>query len=426
MTSPPNRIGRAEIIAVGTELVSSPKPETNSIAITRVLNGLGIDVVAKSVVRDDEDDLCRMFTQAWERSDLVVLTGGLGPTDDDLTRTAVSRALGRVLEEDAEVWHGIEHRFRRMNRPLPAINRRQAMVPRGAEVLANDNGTAPGLWIEDAGKIAVLLPGPPREMGPMLHGAVVDRLRPRAGGMLIERRVVAIVGRGESWVEEQVRDLYPGWLAATPPIAVTTLASAGQVDIHLSVRGRDADALDAQLAIAVAAVVERLGLDVLSTDGRTLEQVVGALLLERGWRVGLAESCTGGLATARLINVPGSSAYVDRAVVAYSNDAKVAELGVAPELLRAHGAVSEPVARAMASGLRARTGVDVAVAVTGVAGPGGGSDAKPVGLVYVACVGEGVDEVRELRLPGGRDQVRAMSALMALDLLRRVLLRLSV
>lgn len=418
----PARIARAEIIAVGTELVSLPKPETNSIVITQALNGIGIDVAAKAVVHDDEADLGRIFSQALERADLIVVTGGLGPTDDDLTRAAVSRALALPLDEDPSIVTALEARFARLNRQMPAINRRQAQVPRGAQVLANEHGTAPGLWIEAGGKVVVLLPGPPREMGPILRGLVLPRLLPRAGGVTIERRAVAIIGRGESWVEEQVRDLYPVWLSRAPAISATILASMGQVDLHVSARGTNAAHLTEALERAVDEVRQRLGLDVVSTSGESIEQVVGGLLAAAGWRVGFAESCTGGLATARLVNVPGSSAYVDRSIVAYSNEAKVAELGVPADLLAAHGAVSEPVARAMARGLRARAGVDVAVAITGIAGPGGGSDEKPVGLVFVACAAKGQEEVRTLRLPGGREQIRAMSALMALDLLRRVLL----
>lgn len=418
--SPP--LARAEIIAVGTELVSSPKPETNSLVIAQALNGVGIDVVAKSVVRDDEEDLSRLFSQVLERSDVVVVTGGLGPTDDDLTRAAIARALGLSLEEDQALVAGLEARFSRLGRPMPAINRRQAQVPRGAHVLENDNGSAPGLWIDVGPKVVVLLPGPPREMTPMLRGVVVPRLRPRTGGVTIERRVVSTAGRGESWVEEQVRDLYPGWLARRPVISTTILASLGQVDLHLSARGGSSLALREAVQVAVDEVCARLALDVVSTTGESLEQVVGALLVAAGWRVGFAESCTAGLATARLANVPGSSAYLDRSFVVYSNEAKVADLGVSVELLRAHGAVSDPVARAMAHGLRSRSGVDVAVAVTGIAGPDGGTEEKPVGSVFLACVAPGVEDVRALRLPGTRDQIRGMSALMALDLLRRVLL----
>lgn len=418
--SPP--LARAEIIAVGTELVSSPKPETNSLVIAQALNGVGIDVVAKSVVRDDEEDLSRLFSQVLERSDVVVVTGGLGPTDDDLTRAAIARALGLSLEEDQALVAGLEARFSRFGRPMPAINRRQAQVPRGAHVLENDNGSAPGLWIDVGSKVVVLLPGPPREMTPMLRGVVVPRLRPRTGGVTIERRVVSTAGRGESWVEEQVRDLYPGWLARRPAISTTILASLGQVDLHLSARGGSSLALREAVQVAVDEVCARLALDVVSTTGESLEQVVGALLVAAGWRVGFAESCTAGLATARLANVPGSSAYLDRSFVVYSNEAKVADLGVSVELLRAHGAVSDPVARAMAHGLRSRSGVDVAVAVTGIAGPDGGTEEKPVGSVFLACVAPGVEDVRALRLPGTRDQIRGMSALMALDLLRRVLL----
>ena len=304
---------------------------------------------------------------------------------------------------------------------MPAVNRRQAQVPRGAAVLDNPHGTAPGLWIEHGHRVIALVPGPPREMKPMIDGAVRERLAARVGDIRLHRRMVRVSGKGESAVEEIVQPIYSKWLAHQPPIETTILASLGQVELHLLTQSPDAGAAGAALEQAVAQLTGALGRDVVSVDGASLEAVVGHLLRSRGWWVALAESCTGGLATSRLTDVPGSSDYVERAVVAYSNRAKIELLDVPEALIREHGAVSEPVALAMASGIRKRTGVNAGIGITGIAGPGGGSEQKPVGTVCIA-VDTGRPMVRTFRFPGGRDMVKALSANWAIDLLRRALL----
>jgi nicotinamide-nucleotide amidase len=303
---------------------------------------------------------------------------------------------------------------------MPAVNRRQALVPRGAVVMQNPHGTAPGLWIEHGGSLIALLPGPPREMKPMMDGDVRARLTPAAGQARLHRRLVRVSGRGESAVEEIVQPIYSGWLNQSPPIETTILAGLGQVELHLLTRSSDRAEAMAALDVAVNQVTEVLGPDLVSTDGRELEAVVGDLLRDRGWRVALAESCTGGLATSRLTDVPGSSDYVERGVIAYSNEAKIELLGVDVELIKAHGAVSEPVAAAMAAGIRDRARVDVGVGITGIAGPGGGSEHKPVGTVCIAVCGREA-RVRTFRFPGGRQMVKALSANTAIDMLRRLL-----
>ena len=411
----------AAIIAVGSELLTPEKVDTNSLFITQTLNDLGIAVAFKSIVGDDRAELTAHVAHALQRHRVLILTGGLGPTDDDLTREVVAARLGLAMHEDPELITVMERRFASRGWTMPAVNRRQAQVPEGATVLANPNGTAPGLWLTHGGAVIVLLPGPPREMKPMMAGEVRSRLLALAGDTRLHRRLVRVSGKGESAVEEVVQPIYSRWLAQDPRIETTILAGLGQVELHLVLQSTDAARAALVLAVAVAELTAALGQDVVSTDGHGLEAVVGDLLRARGWSVALAESCTGGLATSRLTDVPGSSDYVERSVVAYSNQAKVELLGVPVALIQQHGAVSEAVAVAMAEGIRDRAGVNVGVGITGIAGPGGGSDDKPVGTVCIAVAGART-EVRTFRFPGGREMVKAMSANWAIDLLRRQLL----
>ena len=411
----------AAIIAVGSELLTPEKTDTNSLYITQVLNDLGIAVAFKSIVGDNRDELAAHVAYALSRHRVLILTGGLGPTDDDLTREVVAAHLRLPLDEDPSIVAAIEKRFASRGWKMPAVNRRQAQVPRGATVLDNPHGTAPGLWIEHGDRMIALVPGPPREMKPMIDGAVRARLGARAGEVRLHRRMVRVSGKGESAVEEVVQPIYSKWLAQNPPIETTILASLGQVELHLLTQSADARSAADALDRAVGALTAALGRDVVSVDGTSLEAVVGNLLRSRGWWVALAESCTGGLATSRLTDVAGSSDYVERTVVAYSNRAKIELLDVPEALIREHGAVSEPVAAAMASGIRKRAGVNAGIGITGIAGPGGGTDQKPVGTVCIA-VDTGRVTVRTYRFPGGRDMVKALSANWAIDLLRRALL----
>ena len=411
----------AAVLAVGSELLTLGRTDTNSPYIAARLHEEGLRVAYTSVVTDERDDLSEALIHALTRASLVVCTGGLGPTDDDRTRDVVAAVLGLSMREDAAVLDAIRERFSRRGVPMPAINRRQAQVPEGATVLHNERGTAPGLWIPAGGKAVVLLPGPPREMEPILARLIASHVRPRFGGGLRDRRVLVIAGRSESWVDEQAQPLYLAWRDQPVRITTTILATLGVVELHLSATGPDAPALAAALDDAQSALVDRFGGDVVNTNGRSLEATVGAMLADRGWTMAAAESCTGGLVTVRLTDVPGASAWVDRAVVSYSNAAKVDLLGVPGALIEAHGAVSEPVAAAMADGLRARAGVDVTVAVTGIAGPGGGTAEKPVGTVCLAVSGPSGVRVRTVKLGGDRGAIRAFSASAALDMLRRYL-----
>jgi nicotinamide-nucleotide amidase len=412
----------AAIIAVGSELLSPSRLDTNSLFITEQLNLLGIDVKGKAVAGDESDELAYVFRSYLARVDLVVLCGGLGPTDDDVTREVVASVLDRPLLEDEAITAHLRARFaaRNLPMPMPESNRRQAMVPRGARVIANSRGSAPGLWIEHEDRLVLLLPGPPRELRPMLSDLVDGPLAERATSAAVVRRVVRVAGRIESHVDEALHPLYRDWAETTPPIAATILAVLGSIELHLSTRA-PREAADAALDAAVARAVTVLGHDVYSTDGRPLEAVVGDLLVERGLRIGVAESCTGGLLASRLTDVPGSSRYVDRGVVVYANEAKTEMLGVSPDLLRDHGAVSEPVALAMADGVRAVAHAGVAVGVTGIAGPGGGSAEKPVGTVVIAVATDRERRVRTFRFFGEREQVKFQASQAALDMVRRIL-----
>jgi len=425
VTSPtrPGPIVSAAIIAVGSELLTPAKIDTNSLFITEQLNILGIDVKAKAVVGDERAQLEHVFRSFLARADLVVFCGGLGPTDDDLTREAVASVLDRPLAEDEAITAHLRARFasRNLPMPMPESNRRQAMVPLGGRVIPNPKGSAPGLWIDHDDRLVLLLPGPPRELRPMLSELREGPLKARSAGVSLLRRVVRVAGRIESHVDEAMHPLYQEWERATPPIAATILAVLGSIELHISTRAASREAAAIALESAVAQTVAILGADVYSTDGRLLEAVVGDLLVERGLRIGVAESCTGGLIASRLTDIPGSSRYVDQAVVVYSNEAKTELLGVPPDLLREHGAVSEPAALAMAQGIKARARAGVGVGVTGIAGPTGGTPEKPVGTVVVSAVTDAESRVRTFRFFGEREQVKFQASQAALDMVRRML-----
>jgi len=411
----------AEIIAVGSELLTPHRIDTNSLWLTGRLNDLGIEVRAKAIAGDEHDDLAAIVAAAVSRADLVITTGGLGPTDDDVTRDVVSRVLQRPMHENAEVMAAIEERFKRRGLKMPEINRRQAQVPEGAVVLKNPHGTAPGLWIDHGERVVVLFPGPPRELQPMFEAEVAARLEARSPGRRLRRRVLKVHGRSESQVEEIAYPIYSRLGDDAVPVQTTILATPGQIELHLAAAGADVTAIDRRLDDGINALAAALGPVVFSTDGRSLEQVVGDALRARGWRIAAAESCTGGLLMGRLTDVPGSAAWTIGGVVAYDDEVKRRDLDVPAELLSAHGAVSEPVATAMAMGIRGRFAAEIGVGITGIAGPGGGSAAKPVGLVVIAVVTPSAQMVRTLNFPGDRSAIRQHSTAAALDMVRRAL-----
>jgi competence/damage-inducible protein CinA-like protein len=412
---------RACIIAVGSEMLTPLRVDSNSLFITERLNEIGIDVRLKFVAGDDVDELAELIRGIVAWADVVVSTGGLGPTADDITRDAVSRALEIPLELDESIVERIRERFARRGMTMPVINRRQGMVPKGAIVLPNPNGTAPGLWLEHGRATILLLPGPPREMKPILEGVIHERLAPRTGGAGLFRRVLKITGRTESDVDSRAQPVYQGWLSQAVPISTTILAVLGQIELHLTARASSRAEGEAALDRAVGEVQAVLGDSVYSVDGRSLEMIVGELLKMREMMIAVAESCTGGLLASRLTDVPGSSAYVDRGVVCYSNRSKVETLGIPETLIAEHGAVSEPVAQAMAEAVRRQAGSSAAVGITGIAGPGGGTPEKPVGTVAIAVSAAGESCVRTFQFIGGREQVKFQATQAALNLLRLML-----
>lgn len=413
----------AEVIAVGSELLGWTRLDTNSLYISEKLSALGIELKSKAVVGDDRARLKDLFMSAVGRVDVVLLTGGLGPTDDDVTREVVADALGLRLVEDAAITERIRNRFERRGMRMPEVNRRQALVPEGAVALPNAHGTAPGLFLETP-KVVVLLPGPPRELRAILDALCTPTgaLGSRAGEARIHRVSLFTTGRSESHVEEIAQPIYSKLLRCDPPIETTILATPGQVELHLWTRSADGPAALSALEGARRELVSALGDSVFTVDGRPLHVVVADLLRSRQLTLAAAESCTGGLFLQRMTEIPGSSSFVRGGIVAYNNELKTSLLGVDADLIAAHGAVSEPVAAAMADGVRERTGADVCVAITGVAGPGGGTDAKPVGTVVIAVQAPARPLAVHTHLfVGGREMVRQQSAQAALDRIRRLL-----
>lgn len=407
----------ATILAVGSEMLTPFKTDTNSLVVTERLNAIGYDVRTKHIVGDDLDDIVIALRSVIGRVDLVVCTGGLGPTEDDLTRDALAQVLGVELDVDPAILDELRARFARRGMVMRENNARQAHVPRGVAVVKNAHGTAPGLLAMRDGTIVALLPGPPREMTPMLEGLIRDGRIPSRGGGLF-RRTLKITGRPESEVDAIAHPVYGPWRTQPIPITTTILAALGQIELHLTAAAPDQATAEAVLTPAVDALRAVLSPSVYSVDGRSLEAVVGDQLREAGWTVSVAESCTGGLLASRLTDVPGSSTYFDRGVVCYSNEAKTDLLGVPAALIDEHGAVSEPVALAMAGGIRTRAHTTVGIGITGIAGPGGGTERKPVGTVAVAVVAETRQTVRTLHLFGSREQIKYQAAQAAMNMLR--------
>ncbi len=412
---------RAELLAVGSELLGPLRAETNTLWLTDRLLEAGVEVAARVTVADDAALLESAFRSALGRADLVIATGGLGPTEDDLTREAAAAALGRVIRRDPAILEALKTRFARYLRQMAAVNEKQADVIEGAVVLPNARGTAPGQRLEQGGRLLFLLPGPPGEMMPMFTEQVLPVVRERAGGAVIRTRVLRIAAMAESDVEQAVAPIYKTF---TNP-RTTILGAAGQVELHLVAEGRS-EAEAAERIEALAAGIRRALPDrIFSEDGRELPDVVAGLLRERKLTLALAESCTGGLLSARLTEVPGASSFLERSFVTYSNRSKIEEVGVDAGLIERVGAVSEEVAAAMAAGARRVARTDIGVGITGIAGPDGGTPEKPVGLVFVSLDGAAGTRVRRAVFPGARDRVRYQAAQVALEMLRRGLLGLA-
>ncbi|HVB36477.1 MAG TPA: competence/damage-inducible protein A [Candidatus Acidoferrales bacterium] len=408
----------AEIIAVGSELLTPYRLDTNSLFLTGELNRLGFHVRRKHVVGDRDDDLRDVFLCALERVDVVVSCGGLGPTEDDRTREIVAEALGRKLKRSEAILRSIQERFRKFGRTMPEVNVRQAMVPEGAEPLPNSQGTAPGLWLESDGKVVVLLPGPPAELQAMFLQDVKPRLARRGANLRLYTRDLRTTGLPESEVDQRVASIYKQYAGTE----TTILAAPGEIQLHPRVWSEDEAAATKLLDEITKRFALALGENLFSTAGENLETVVANQLQEHRATIAVAESCTGGMLAARLTNVPGSSSYFRGGVVSYSNDLKSAWVDVPREIIEAKGAVSSEVALAMADGIRRRTDSTLGVGVTGIAGPGGGTPEKPVGLVHIAIADEKGTKEREFRFPGTRDRIRHQATQSALDMVRRYFL----
>jgi nicotinamide-nucleotide amidase len=408
----------AEIIAIGSELLTPDRTDTNSLWLTERLNSVGIEVKLKTIVGDDDARLEEAIKDALRRSAIVITTGGLGPTEDDITRKIAARSMNRRLILNEKVLEEIRARFLSFGRVMPEINSRQAMVIEGAEVIANPNGSAPGMFIEHDGRSVVLLPGPPRELKPMFENFVQPKLTARAGDVRVVRRILRVAGLGESAVDERIAPVYTQY--KNPQ--TTILFNRSEIEIHLTAQGKTEAEAELLLDGLSGQIEERLGNSIFAFRGETMEEVVGLRLAVGGYTLAVAESCTGGLISQRLTEVPGSSVYFMEGVVAYSNEAKTRTLDVDAGLLEAHGAVSAEAAEAMAEGVRRRAGTDFGLSVTGIAGPGGGSPEKPVGLVYIALADDAHTEHRRLQIPGDRHLTRWRSSQAALDLLRKRLI----
>ncbi len=411
---------KAEIIAVGTELLLGQISNTNARYLSEKLAELGIDVYWHTAVGDNADRLDEIFRKALLRSDLIILCGGLGPTMDDLTKETVAAVLQLPLVMDRGWEERLEKFFAQLGRHMTDNNRKQAMLPAGAQLIINDNGTAPGIWLERDKKLIVLLPGPPRELEPMFAEKIVPRLIKSTGAEVIISRVLKVAGLGESAMEEAIADIVK--TQTNPTIA--PLAKQTEVHLRLTAKGKTREQAVEMLTGLEEQVRERLGIAVYGEGEETMADAVAALLIEKELTLAVAESCTGGLLSHLLTNVPGSSAYFLQGVIVYSNRAKMELLKIRASLLREYGAVSEETARAMAENQRRLSSCDLAVAITGIAGPTGATDNKPVGLVFIAMAGpEGVS-CRRFNFWGKRQTIKERAAVAALNMLRLYLARL--
>jgi len=412
----------AEILAVGTELLMGQIANTNAQYISRRLADIGVNVYYHSVVGDNKKRLKQCLDIALNRSDAILMTGGLGPTQDDLTKETVAEVLNIKLAMNEEVLDAMKSFFTKLNRKMTDNNIKQAYLPEGCIIVKNRNGTAPGCIIEKHGKTVVMLPGPPSEMKPMFEETVVPYFEDKTSYRLVSK-YIRIFGIGESAVEEKIIDLIER--QTNPTIA--PYAKEGEVMLRITARydkeqcqyGHDL------LSPVVEEIKRRLGNNVYSTEDENLEEVAARLLMKNNITVSIAESCTGGIISGKLTDIPGISSVFNRGIIAYSNMSKVENLGVKPETIEKHGAVSRETAVEMACGIRKISGTDIALAVTGIAGPEGGTEEKPVGLVYAALADRESVQCNELRLWGGRSRIRNVTSLHCFDMIRRYVLELN-
>ena len=408
-----------EVVTIGDELLLGYTIDTNAAHLARTLAAEGVEISRRTTVGDAADAIAAAVGEGLDRAGAVITTGGLGPTSDDLTKPSIAALFGRgmVLDEEHLAW--MQERFTRLfQRPMPAANRQQAMLPEGARKLRNNHGSAPGIWLEDArGRWVAMLPGVPREMRGMLGDTLVPLIRERLGHdrRVVRSRTLRTTGVGESFIADRVASIDGG----VGEVDLSYLPNAEGTDLRLTVRGVEPGEADQRLAESAERLRRVVGDAVYGEDGADLAAVVLDLCRERRLTIGVAESCTGGLLGARLTAVPGSSDVVLGGVIAYSNAIKRSMLGVPEAVLAQHGAVSEPVVRVMATGCRTATEASIGIAITGIAGPGGGTEEKPVGTVWIASDLDGDVEARCLRLIGDRAEVRQRAAQAALEMVRR-------
>jgi len=412
----------AEIIAIGSELLTPHFQDTNSLYLTEKLNELGVEVAFKTVVGDNREHLISVAKIALTRAEIIIFMGGLGPTEDDLTRECVAAALGREVRRDPELITQLYTRFAKLRRKMPANNEKQADVIDWAEVLPNNLGSAPGQWIdaeyEGAKRYIMLLPGPPFEIKPMFEEQCIPRLRERLPREFIATRVLKIAMMGESDCDRRAAPIYKRF----PDVQTTILAGAGDVQLRLTARGDSQEAAQARVDELAGLLEDELEDFVYSSRGESLEQIVGYYLQMRGANIAVAESCTGGLLGERITKISGSSRYFVGGAIVYDNEMKTLFANVPPTLIQQHGAVSKEVAAALAEGIREECGTTLGVGITGVAGPSGGTEEKPVGLVYVAVADSKGTEVVERNVPGDRARIRWWATQQALDMVRRRLI----
>lgn len=415
----PQMIKNAEILAIGSELLTPNRIDTNSLFLTERLNSIGIEVELKTIVGDNEAYLEQLVRESIKRASLVISTGGLGPTEDDVTKKVFARVLKRQMVLDDQILDRIQARFRARAMTMPAINARQALVPVGATILENVAGTAPGLWMEEGECRIILLPGPPSELKSMFDTSCLPRLAELSGGARLFTQVFKVTGLSESALDERISPIYVKY---KNPVTTVLATYPSEVQIHITGRGKsEEDARKIVMELADPIEME-LGDDIFSRGEENLEQIVGYYLLMRRHTLAVAESCTGGLISQRITSVPGSSAYFLCGITCYSNQSKVELAGIPPLLLEMNGAVSPEIAKGLAEGIRERTGATVGVGVTGIAGPSGATVEKPVGLVHIALSMADCLEHREFVFGGDRERIRQWSSQVALDMVRRKLM----
>lgn len=407
----------AEIIAIGTEITTGSTLNTNSQYISNKLLELGIETHYHTSVDDDPVRLGNVMEVALQRAEIIITTGGLGPTEDDLTKQVIAESLGLGLETSPEMESKIESMFISINRIMTDNNRKQAVKPKGSKFIDNTIGTAPGIYIEFNGKIIIMLPGPPREMGLMFEEEVINLIK---NDFHIVRKSINTIGIGESSLETKLLSMD----LRNNNMTISTFASEGSVEIKIIGKGRDRKSIENDINKNIKIIEENINEYIYGYDNITIEEVVIHLLKSKGYKLGLCESCTGGLISSRITRIPGASSVLDRTIVSYSNESKIEELNVNRDTLEKYGAVSKETAYEMARGLlESSNSLDLVLSITGIAGPGGGSPDKPIGLVYMCIMNRNGYEIIKENFNGNRRMVQNRSAIRALNEIRKTLLK---